>query len=283
MFRPHLLLMLGVALTACGPQALILRQSAVVPHVPPPSWGGQTVPERFGLGLRSSTLVLPPDLFAQPGRQSGVYVAQSEAELELRLRLWNRLELAALGDVAFDQTARPTTDGVAPRPNLGPAAGFGFGSRFTFLEGPFQIGMGLDLLLYSLPVHSESDSGAWTGEERQLVGVYAFSLLPSYRPSSLLTMFAGVTLRNHPDILKSTAQELYWWQQPTGASPGPMNVVVSAGVSYRPVSLVLIHAQLYQNIGDQPVAYRAPGVDVGVTLLLADAPSPPAAGPPPPR
>ncbi|MHB8873476.1 MAG: hypothetical protein ACYC8T_07285 [Myxococcaceae bacterium] len=281
-------IIVGLALGGCVSRPTNLRKSAVVPHLAPPGWGGQALPARAGIGVRSSNLVLPPDAAANPGRPSGVYLAQSEAQLDARFRLWDRLEVSALFDLALEQTAAATTDEVPARPG-GPAIGFGLGSRYSVLTGRFELGIGLDLFLYSIPVRIQSERE--TAQSAQLIGVYSFSLLPGFHYSDRLAFFGGVTARNHPDILKATTETLGAWQGPAGATTGPTNVLLSAGASYQVSRFLLVHGQLYQNVVDYPVSYRAPGVDVGITLLLGDppatkaplpAPEPPVLAEPPP-
>jgi hypothetical protein len=283
--RPTLLLVAAlVAGAACSPRPVNVRRSAVGPHLGPPTSSGQPLPEKGAFGVHASNLLFVPDPEATPELGTGIYVPRTQLELMGQGRVWRSLELSVVFGWSLATTAGPVTTSVPQRPAGGDVYGFGFGTHYTLFEGaPLQLGLELDLIAYLLPIRLEQ-SAAPTIEARQLVGVYSFSFLPSYRRSDRLTFFAGITARNHPDIELASTEVLRPGDGPEAATTGPPNLLVTAGIEVRATDRLMLQGRIYQTLTRRPVAYPGPGVDVGILILLGDgapAPRAPDVAPPP--
>ncbi len=267
--------------TACSTYSV--RKSALTPHIAPPMRSG------FGLAdaaaeasFGASTLATtnPPE--EGPDANAGIHIPRLELGGALRGRLTDSLDLGFVWDQGLRQGAYKTSPDQ-PSPGGGSVYGGG-ASLFASIptaEPSFRVGVGVDLMIYSIPFVEyrtcvENCGGkpySTVDHDREEIGVYGLSLIPSWR-SGRLTLFAGGTVRNHPTVAKGEIEGDIELDDEVRA--GPVNLLVSGGAELELGAGVRAMGMVYQTLTDQPVRYW-PTFAVGLTIPLgrrAPAPSP---------
>jgi len=289
---------LAVLASACTTYSV--RRAALVPHQQPLQRSGQGMgASRMEVGLGSPTVgsvVAPKEA---EGANAGIVLRRHELTGNLRARVTRNLDLGLLWDHGFDQGSRKVNDDM-PNPDNGDVYGYGISMYFSApLDPTFSVGIGADLLLYSIPYveyrtcvdNCFGEPFTIVDEERDTIPVVSIGVIPSWKVNDNLVLFAGATLRNHPTIEKSDIEgpELFDDEE---VDMGPENIVFSAGVEVAMPGGIRGMAYVFQPAAGNPVNY-GPTVGIGFRIPLVReqrvpgplAPPPPApAGtyPPPP-
>jgi hypothetical protein len=273
---PRAVLAAASLAAVAGCSTYSVRKSALAPHIAPPMRSGQALGDASSeASFAASTLTSADRPREGEDANAGLHIPRYEVGAALRGRLSQNLDVGLLWDHGFREGARPTSPDQ-PTPDNGAVFGGGagmFASLPTAMPG-LRIGVGLDLMVYSIPyveyrtcVPKDCFGRPHTmvDEDRDLIGVYSASLIPSWRVSSL-TLFAGGTLRNHPTIVKASTESDF--DDDEEVENGPANLLVSAGAEIDIGAGVRLLGMIYQPVTTDPVEY-APTLAVALTIPLA--------------
>jgi hypothetical protein len=275
---------LVVLALATGCSTYSVRKSALAPHIAPPMRSGQDLGEASGeASFGASTLASAAAPQEGDGANAGLYIPRVEVVGALRKRISDNLDLGVMWDHGFRRGAYATSEDQ-PSPNKNNVYGgglSGFYSLATSAPG-LRIGVGLDLLLYSIPFVEYRTCVSLCGgqtytqvdHDRETIGVASLSVVPSWK-TGRLTVFGGGTLRNHPTVEKGSLEVLDVDDEVEG---GPVNFILHAGVDVELGGGLRAMALVYQPIDQNPVQYY-PTLGVGLTIPLAKREPPP----PPPQ
>lgn len=258
---------------ASGCATYSVRKSALSPHIAPPMRNGFGMPEHAEASVGASTLATTSPPREGDGANAGLHIPRVELGAALRGRLSENFDVGLLWDQGLRQGAYKTS-ADQPSPDNGSVYGAG-ASMFASIPTAtpsFRIGLGLDLMAYSVPYVEystcvENCYGApytTVDEGRELIGVYSLSVIPSFRTGPL-TLFAGGTVRNHPTVekgsLETDADDIF----DDEVREGPANFLVSAGAEIELGAGVRAMGMIYQPLTRDPVEY---GPTFGAALTI---------------
>jgi hypothetical protein len=270
--------------SACGTYKV--QRAALVPHQQPLLRSGQPGEGRGEIALGASAISLG-DPEVAPGANAGLYIPSVEVNAAVRLRPTPNLDIGLMWDHGLRKGADAIQPGQPPLEH-GDVMGAGL-SVFYSAPTPnpaLRIGVGTDLIFYSVPwieyTACVSNCGLepWliTDEEREMVPVLAVGVIPSYRLSSQLALFGGLTVRNHPTIKRTEYQngtEVLF--EDDAPEAGPANFIASAGLEAQLGGGFRLAAILYQPIQSEPARYP-PSLGFTMTIPLGRPPAPAPAG-----
>jgi hypothetical protein len=201
---------------------------------------------------------------------AAVEVPSTQIRAELRAKLGNNGELAAIHEQAIESTITPLDPTQAPVEHDAPTSN-GLALRYAMpLDGVpgLTLGVGIEMLSWSIPyVEYRSCVDNCAGAPVQQVtratdsiGVVAFSIAPAYRFGNW-TIFGGFYAAPHPTIVRK-GTELSATDYDSDISAGDYNYVFSAGAEYRYGALSLL-AHIQDDLIAAPVAY-APSFGVAI-------------------
>jgi hypothetical protein len=194
--------------------------------------------------------------------------------------------------LSFELGARPDAMAITnDQPDAPMSSAFGVGMSFHYAGPDFghgiRVGMALDLMMFQIPffeqatcvANCEGAPAGWTEQGIHTVGLYSFSLLPSWKTGSV-TLFGGVTLRNHPTNTKGQTLTLGGndYDDSDEVREGPQYYLVGGGVDIDLSGGVGLMIHIYQPTTRSPVIY---GPVVGVALEFSFDVKPPPQLPPP--
>lgn len=299
-------LLLLISLAACGNYNF--NRAALVPRAVPRMTTGQPLAAQgqLDVGASSVTSLGRPEA---GDSNAGIEVPSTQLHGGLKLRTGEHASIGVIYENGLAQGAEKLKD-TQPDVTGGGVQGYGFTLDVSIPTGnpDLRIGLGVDAILWSVPFVEYLTCAA--GEScfpfqiqnkgRDNVGQLAASLTPSYKVSPELTLFGGVTMRQHPTIeAKGTTQDPLFTEPEVQS--GPLNFLISAGgeVSFAD-GAVLASGMLYWNATQTPAKYKGGlGVMMSVplgrrgppkqppTMILVPQPLPgqypyPAPAPPPP-
>jgi hypothetical protein len=279
------ILMLGLALlvAACG--TYNANRAALVPRATPRMTTGQPLEglAQLNVGASSVTSLGAPGV-GDPN--AGVEIPSTQLHGDLRARIGDSVSIGFMYENGLDKgaeqlkTTQPPVDG-------GNVQGYGLTMDMSIPTGDprFRIGIGIDAMIWSVPYVEYLTCAAGetcfpflimdTGKD--LVETFAGSITPSFKPSEDVSVFGGLTVRQHPTIDQKVV-DLNAFDSPEVES-GPTNFIISGGaeVSFADGAL-LASAVAYWDISRDPAKYR-PGFGLMLSVPFgkkrADAPPPP--------
>jgi hypothetical protein len=265
-----------------------VRKSALAPHIAPPMRSGQDMGGATAeAAVGASALARGKAPVEGEDANAGLYIPRVEVVGALRKRISEDLDLGILYDHGFRRGAYATSEDQ-PEPRNGSVYGFGVSGFYSVPTGSpgLRVGIGLDLLTYSIPYVEYRTCVDFCGgtpytrvdHDRDSVGVYSLAVIPSWK-SGRFTLFGGGTVRNHPTIEKGSIEGVL--DSDDEVDSGPPNFIVHAGLDVELGQGIRAMAMVYQPVDRSPVEY-APTLGVGLTLPLGRyKPPKPAAAPPP--
>ena len=206
-----------VTLAACGLLAggclVKKRRAALVPHMVPSPRSGQPIYDGAGqLYMHYSAVSHLQNPREAPDANAGVYIPRHQIGAGARLRLAQNWDMGFIMEYGLRHGAFKVASDVPPGPDMdtiGAGLSFGYSIRAT---RRFRIGLAFDTLLYFIPKVEYiadagcTEAGGWdctvTDRGTEVEPVFSLSVIPSFRALPWLTIFAGITLRNHPTIQK---------------------------------------------------------------------------------
>jgi hypothetical protein len=272
--RPSLVCALVLAAAGgCYPPPPVYRvqRSARVPRPTVPLRTGQPLAGPIELTLGASSVA---DTMRPRGGDDRVAIEIPQHQLrgELRIRLFERGELAVVHERAFGSATKLDTT----QADVESGQPWGAGAAWRYSIAPrgerWAVGIDTELLRWSVP-YTEIRTCIENCEDQPLVQhdtdvslelTWGFGITPSYRVDERWTLFGGAFLRNHPTIERK-GEEIgrYNDEDTTG---GPVNVLVHAGAAVRFgafTAMLLVH----QNLDSDPVRY-GPGIGFALSAAI---------------
>lgn len=267
-----------VFLVGCVPEPVYaVRRSALVPHPAPPMRTGRAPDHEVRASFYSSTDVVAATPQANPGANAGLYVARHNLGGSLEVRVLPHTYAAATAQVSFREGEMAVASDAAMPPDGGNANGIGFEiGHALVLSDQVQLAIVAGMMEFDVPYYEQAHCIAncngvaldYMESGTHGVEIWSFSLLPSYREGSL-TLFSGLTLRNHPTNTKADDQTAaglgYDSQQEIRG--GPLTVILGAGVEWAATDYIKLMALAYQPVISEVVSY-GPAVAIAASLDL---------------
>jgi len=254
-----------------------VQRTARVPHPAAPLRTGEPLAGPIELSVGASTIgdVTKPELV---DKHASIEVAREQMRAELRIRLGERGEIAAIYEsamgetVALDPTQAPVEDGM---PN-----GWGLGFRRSIDTGApgLSVGVGLEAMVIQIPYVEHRTCIEWCDENSvptyemqsgyESVSTFGVSVIPTYRTGNL-AVFAGAYTRRHPTI-KRKGEELYADSSDVDrdVDGGNYNLMLNAGLEYR-LPVVSVLATMQQDLTADPVQY-GPSFGLAIAFRVPD-------------
>jgi hypothetical protein len=261
-------LVLGLVLvTACG--TYNFNRAALVPRATPRLDSGQSLRGRAQLDVGASSLAH----FGDPGvgdPNAGIEIPGTQVHGGLRGRVSDTLSIGLFYENGFDEGAKQLKS-TQPPVEGGNVQGYGASVDVSIPTGDpkFRVGIGVDAIIWNVPYVEFFTCAA--GEScfpfqvqesgHDLVGTFAASITPSYRIDDTVTVFGGVTVRQHP-TLEQKGQEMDPLFQEPEVESGPANFIVSGGAEVAFLDGGIVASALaYYDVSQTPAKYK-PGVAV---------------------
>lgn len=268
-----------IGLSACGTYSV--RKSALAPHLAPPMRSGHGTGQGTEVSFGSTTVAAAVAPEEGPGANAGLHIPRAELGGALRGALSPNFDFGFLWDYGARRGATKTAEDE-PSPQNGSVWGGGI-SMFYSAPTPhpaFRLGLGLDLLRYSVPyveyrtcVEDCVEPYTDVDHDREGVNVYSLSVIPSWRVGGL-TLFGGGTLRNHPMVDKGEIEIGTYPDDEVNA--GPPNLIATVGAEIELFGSVRALGMVYQPLTQDPVRY-GPTFGAAITIPLGSPmPAPPA-------
>jgi len=253
-----------------------VRKSALAPHMAPPMRNGQNLMGSAAeAAVGASAMARTADPVEGPDANAGLYIPRVEVTAALRKRISADMDLGLLYDHGFRRGAIATSEDQ-PEPNNGSVYGGGVTGFYSVPTGTpgLRVGVGLDLLVYSVPYVEYRTCVDFCGSEpysrvdhdRDNIGVYSLAVIPSYS-TGRVTVFGGGTVRNHPTIDKGSIEGPLEIDSDDEVDSGPPNFILSGGIDVELGQGIRAMAIVYQTMDKDPVDY-APTLGIGLTLPL---------------
>lgn len=287
---PRLAILIGALLLSGASSTYKVQRAGLVPHQQPNQRSGRPIGDnRSEFSLGTSTLSLLADPKKAPDANAGLYIPRVHVSGALRFRMNRRLDLGVLWDHGLDRGSIPIQQGQ-PVVDNGDVYGGGITTQYVVETGnpDLTVGFGLDVLLYSIPYVEYRDciTNCIPGDpfeidkrDRNRIWVGAFGITPAWRLDENISVFGGVTMRNHPTVPRVEIEGAIGDQDPVES--GPANFITNAGIEYSFDNGVRAMVHVFQPIYADPVRY-GPTFGAAITIPLSRDPKhDPGAMPPP--
>jgi hypothetical protein len=286
--RKRFLVALVPLLVACG--SYDYNRAALVPRATPRMNSGHPLAGKAQLTVGASSLAH----LGTPGAgdpDAGVEIPGTQLFASLRAKFRDDSSIGLLYENGLDEGAEPL-DRTQPPVEGRNVQGYGLASDYSvgLLDPRFRIGLGTDVMFWAVPyveyltcaADQECFPYSIQNEGTEIVMTFTGSVAPSFRLSDEVTLFAGLTLRQHPTLKqKGMAQASLDGPRITS----PFNFLLSGGMELAiGGGRVLATAIAYWDVSREPARY-GPGVAVLLSIPFGKrdpAPAAPAGPPPPP-
>jgi hypothetical protein len=272
-------------LVACG--TYNYNRSALVPRATPRMSGGHPLDGKGQLSLGASSVAH----FSSPGAgdpNAGVEIPGTQLFGSLRGQLNDVFSLGLIYENGLDAGAKPLKS-TQPPVDGGSVQGYGITTDFSIRTGDprFRIGLGFDAMVWSVPYVEYFTCAA--GEDcfpysiqtqgSDTVETFAASITPSYRPSEGVTVFGGLTLRQHPTLQQKGQEQEPIFDDGPEVQSGPGNLIISGGAEVAIADGALrASAIAFWDVSRNPAKY-GPGASLMISIPFGKRRPP---GPPPP-
>ena len=259
-----------VFLVGCG--TYNYNRAALVPRATPRMTTGQPIDGQAQLAVGASSVAH----LGKPGvgdPNAGVEIPGTQLHGDLRARIGESVSFGILYENGLDQGAKPLKS-TQPPVEGGNVAGYGLAMDVSIptSDPRFRVGLGVDAIVWSVPYveyftcAAGEDCFPYSVQEsgRDLVETFAASLTPSFKATPEVTVFGGVTARQHPTIQQKGMEMDPLFSEPEVES-GPINFIVSGGASFSLGNgAVYASAIAYWDVSSDPAKYKP-----GLALMLA--------------
>jgi hypothetical protein len=259
--------------TACSGQAREIQRSAMVPHPAPiartgqPLVGSAEITAGTGAGL---ALARP----RQGDPDAGLVTPRLQADLAGRVRslALPDLDFGLVYRRSFAAGSRRISQDI-PNPDRDAATyGVSMAGSLGTRDPRLRLALAGELTLMSLPFvvfqTSVEDTGTVSqvvvSEETALVPCVAASVIPSYATTDRITVFGGLTARNHPSIDKRTTVV---GRDVGGPDAGPLILIFNVGIDVAVSEHLRGAVSVYQVLHGDPIAY-SPTFSAHLTVPL---------------
>jgi len=244
------------------------QRAGLVPHMQPNQRSGRAIGENHSeLALGTSTLSLLADPKKVEDANAGLYIPRVELSGGVRFRMNKQFDLGVLFDYGLDKGSKAIQKGQ-PEVDNGDVIGGGLTTQYVLQTGnpDLTVGFGLDVLLYSVPYVEYTDCFEFCVEgdpfegverDREKVWVGAFGITPAWRLNDNISVFGGITMRNHPTVKRFETQNAIdeAFGDDDVVQAGPANFVTNAGIEYTFGNGVRAMLHVFQPINADPVRY----------------------------
>jgi hypothetical protein len=211
-------------------------------------------------------------------QNAGIAIPRWEGQGSVRIPFRPNLTLGAHIDYGLDKGSIAVSKDQ-PDPE-GDTVGAALSLLYAAELSPqFTLGFAGQIWFYSIPYVEYNTcvncpGGPYTDidHDRELIGVLSMAVLPTYKVSPALSVFGGMTLRNHPTIQKSEVTVGIDLDRSEEVESGPLNAIASLGADYMLAKYVKLTGYLYQPIAANPVHY---GLSAGFMLTFVAPPTTP--------
>lgn len=254
--------------TACLPPppepVYAVRRSALVSHPAPPPHSGAPMTKDVEFQLSDSTVLVPIKPVETIGANAGLYVARHNIGTAMRFKVSEVFDMGIRSEVSLLRGSMAIAK-LHDAPPDGTSVGVGPTLHYAApLGGGFYLGFALDLLVRWNPYREEgrcirncsygTDSYVEEGNHAHLQPVFA--VLPSYRVGRL-TVFAGITRRNHATNTKNDTQTetANDHDDADEVRTGPAYVLLGGGVEVELGGGVKLLGHIYQPVSTSVARY----------------------------
>ncbi len=257
-----------------------VRRAALVPGLEPSQRTGQPIGDsaaEISAGTSSLVTLRPPS--ERSGSNAGVAVPRVQSSGDARLRVTEDLDLGLVWDTGLASGAFKVRDDQ-PDPDHGNVFGGGVSFHYSVptAEPNFRLGVAGQLSIYSIPwVEYRTCVAACAGDpftrvnrSRSRTAVLGLAAIPSYELNEQVTLFSGITLRNHPYVPRESVE--VGQESDSKLRAGPFNPIVSVGLEYTlPLGLgPRLQVMVDQPFRNEPVRY-GPSLGARITIPFAAA------------
>jgi hypothetical protein len=260
------------------------NRAALVPRATPRMSTGQPLAGKAQLSLGASSVAHLGDPSAGD-QTAGLEVPGTQLFGSLSAKLTEGFSMGFFHERGLAKGSR-ALHADQPPVESDSVGGYGVSVDLSIPTGDprFHIGLGLDAMLWLVPYVEYRIGTSFTDVDygSDSVGTLAASVTPSFRATDAVTVFGGVTLRQHPTLDQKGTVVIDPGLSGTDVESGPANVIVSGGVE---VSLadgtLLASAMAYMDVSRDPVKY-GPGAALMLSIPLGKR-GPATAQPPQPQ
>lgn len=261
------------------------NRAALVPHAAPRMSTGQPLEARGQLSVGASSIVHLGDPEVGSTSNQGIEIPGTQLFGNMKARIGEHAALGFQYEHGFDAGAKKLNSSQ-PDVDNGDVKGYGFTLDVFIPTGDpnWKIGLGVDAMLWSCPYvsYETTTTGSITirDEGSDSVTAFAASITPSYKIDKGMTVFGGLTVRNHPTIQQKGMGTLLL--DDVEVESGPANYIFSAGVEVGLAdNSMLLSAFGYYDASRDPAKY-GPGMGVMLSVPLGRRGKAPPQQPPPP-
>lgn len=261
-------------LVGCG--VYNVDRAALVPRATPRMTSGQPSPGVAAIEVGASSVAH----FGEPksgDASAGIEVPGTQLHGGLKFQMNDMASIGLIYANGLNQGAKAINPNQPPVDN-GNVEGYGLSLDFTIptSDKNFKIGLGVDAIMWSAPfveyaTCAEGESCfpfAISTRGSDNVETFSASVTPSYRTNETLTVFGGVTVRNHPTLKQRSFDNDPLFDDGVEVDSGPANFIVSGGVELNIADGALqASAIAYWDVSRTPVKY-GPGLAVMVSLPI---------------
>lgn len=261
---------LVILTAACG--TYNANRAALVPRATPRMTSGQPLTgfAQFSAGASSVANLGEPGV-GDP--DAGIEIPSTQLHSSLKLAPNDRVSFGLLYENGLDRGATPLKSTQPPVEN-GSVQGYGFSIDVSVPTGDpkWRVGLGLDAMMWTVPYvefltcAKGEDCFPFMIEDKGTdnVGTFAASVTPSYRADKHVTVFGGLTVRQHPTLQQKTTEVDPIFDEPEVDS-GPFNVIGAAGIEIAFADGgLLASAMAYMDFTGDPAKYKP-----GLALMLS--------------
>ncbi|HEU0034754.1 MAG TPA: hypothetical protein VFQ53_29220 [Kofleriaceae bacterium] len=223
--------------------------------------------------------------------EAGVEIPGTQLYGDLRARIGDSVAFGIIYQNGLDQGAKALKS-TQPPVDHGNVQGYGMSLDVSVPTGDpaWRVGIGVEGVVWSVPWVEYDTCAAdqscfpylLKGEGNDSVDTFAASVTPSYQASKDLTVFGGVTVRNHPTIKEKDVVVDPVFDDGPEVESGPANIILSGGVDIGLADgAVRVSGVAYWDVTQNPAKY-GPGLGVLFTVPLGQRRSqtpPPQPGP----
>ena len=269
---------------ACGHYTY--NRAALVPRATPRMTTGAPMDGRGQLSVGASSVAHLGDPEIGDDANAGIEIPGTQLFGALKGRIGDMFSLGIFYESGLDAGAKKLHSSQ-PDVDNGNVNGYGMSLDISIpVDEKWHLGFGVDAMFWSCPYTSYETftDGHITIHEsgRDDVDSLAASVTPSYKLDKDITLFGGLTVRQHP-TLDQKGQADGTFLDDIEVETGPTNYIVSGGVEGSLVNgAILLSAMAYYDISRDPAKY-GPGMALMMSLPFGHRRSqqPPQQQPPP--
>jgi hypothetical protein len=243
------------------------NRAALVPRATPRMTSGQPIEGRGQLSLGASSVAHLGDPKEGSTSNQGIEIPGTQFFGNIKGRIGEVFTFGFQYENGLDAGAKKINKSQ-PDVDSGNVSGYGVNLDFYIpIEDKWKVGIGVDAMLWNCPYTSyeTTQTGSITIRDTgsDIVEQLAASVTPSYKLDDDITLFGGLTIRQHPTIDQKGMGTVI---DDVEVRPGPANYIVSGGIEASLANdAVLLSAMAYYDLS-RDIAKYGPGMALMVSL-----------------